>query len=48
LTNISTITRTGQTKYIKNKPEAITITKVFREVLKAVITLKAVTVFREV
>jgi hypothetical protein len=48
LTNISSITRTEQTKHIKNKVKAITVTEVFREVSEAIITLKAVTVSREV
>jgi hypothetical protein len=46
LTNISSITRTGQTKHIKNK--AITVAKAFKEVLKAIVTLEVVTFFREI
>jgi hypothetical protein len=46
LTNISSITRTKQTKHIKNK--AITITKAFRKVSKAVVTSEAITVSRKV
>jgi hypothetical protein len=48
LTNISSITRTGQTKYIEDKAKAITVAKVFGEVLEAAVTLKPVTVFEEV
>jgi hypothetical protein len=48
LTNTSSITRTEQTKYIKDKAEAITVAEVFREVLKAAVTLEAITVSREV
>jgi UDP-N-acetylglucosamine:LPS N-acetylglucosamine transferase len=48
LINISSITRTRQTKHIKNKAEAITIAKVFREALKAAVTSEAVTVSKEV
>jgi hypothetical protein len=46
LTNISNITKTEQTKHIKDN--AITIEKVFRKVSEAAVTLKAVTVFREI
>jgi hypothetical protein len=46
LTNISSITRTGQTEYIKD--EAITVIKALEEVLKAAVTSKAVTVSRKV
>jgi hypothetical protein len=48
LTNTSSITRTGQTEHIKDEAEAITMTEVFREVLEAAVTLKAVTVSGEV
>jgi hypothetical protein len=48
LINISNITRTEQTKHIKDKAKAITVTKVFKKVLKAAVTLKAVTVSKEV
>jgi transcription elongation factor GreA-like protein len=48
LTNINSITRTRQTKHIKNKTKVITIAEVFKKALKAVITLKAVTVSKEV
>jgi hypothetical protein len=47
-TNISSTTRTRQTKHIKDKAKVITVTEVFREVSEAAVTLKAVTVFREV
>jgi hypothetical protein len=43
-TNISSITKTGQTKHIED--EAITVAEVFGEVSEAV-TSEAVTVFRE-
>jgi hypothetical protein len=48
LTNTNNITRTEQTKHIKDKAEAITVAEVFGEVLKAVVTLKTVTVSKEV
>jgi hypothetical protein len=48
LTNTSSITRTGQTKHIKDKTKAITVAKVFREVLEAAVTSEAVTVSKEV
>jgi hypothetical protein len=48
LTNINSITRTEQTKYIKDKAKAITVVEVFGEVLEAVVTSEAVTVFEEV
>jgi hypothetical protein len=47
LTNISSITRTGQTKHIKNKAEVITVTEVFEEALKATVTLKTIAVSGE-
>jgi hypothetical protein len=47
LINISNIIRTRQTKYIKDKAEAITMAEVFREALEVIIALKAVAVFRE-
>jgi hypothetical protein len=46
LTNINSIIRTKQTKHIKNK--AITVTKALKKVLKAVVTLKAITVFKKI
>jgi phosphoribosylpyrophosphate synthetase len=48
LTNTNNITRTRQTKHIKDKAEAITVAKVFREVLEAVVTSEAVTVFGKI
>jgi hypothetical protein len=48
LTNTSSITKTGQTEHIKDKAKAIIVAEVFREVLEATVTLKAVTVSREV
>jgi hypothetical protein len=48
LINISNITRTRQTKHIKDKAKAITIAKVSKKALKAAVALKAVAVFREV
>jgi hypothetical protein len=48
LTNISSITRTGQTEHIEDKAEAITVAEVFKKALEAVVTLEAVTVSREV
>jgi hypothetical protein len=48
LTNTSSITRTRQTKHIKNKAKAIIIAEVFKEALKATITLEAVMVSGEV
>jgi hypothetical protein len=47
-TNTSSITRTGQTKHIKDKAEAITVAEVFREGSEAAVTLEAVTVSGEV
>jgi hypothetical protein len=46
LTNTSSITRTKQTKHIKNK--AITVTKALRKVSEAAVTSEAVTVSKEV
>jgi hypothetical protein len=48
LTNTSSITRTGQTKHIKDKAEAITVAEVFRKASEAAVTSEAVTVSREV
>jgi hypothetical protein len=48
LTNTSNITRTGQTEHIEDKAKAITVAEVFKEVLEAVVTSEAVTVFKEV
>jgi hypothetical protein len=48
LTNISSITRTGQTKHIKDKAKAITVAEVFGKVLKAAVTLEIITVSEEV
>jgi hypothetical protein len=48
LTNTSSIIRTRQTKHIKNKTEAITVAEVFREVSKATVTSKTITVSGEV
>jgi hypothetical protein len=47
LTNISNIIRTGQIKHINNKAEIIIITEVFRKALKAIVTLKVITVSEE-
>jgi hypothetical protein len=47
LTNISSITRTGQTEHIKDRAKAITVAEVFREISEAAVTLEVVTVFRE-
>jgi hypothetical protein len=44
LTNTSNITRTRQTKHIKDKTEVITVTEVFKKALKVIVTLKAVAV----
>jgi hypothetical protein len=46
LTNTSNITRTGQTKHIKDK--AITVAEALKKVSKAAVTLKAITVFKKV
>jgi RNase P/RNase MRP subunit p30 len=46
LTNTSNTTKTKQIKHIKNK--AIIIVKAFKKVLKAAVTLKVITVFREI
>jgi hypothetical protein len=46
LTNISSITRTEQTKHIKNK--VITVAEAFKEVSEAAVTLEAVTVLKKV
>jgi hypothetical protein len=43
---MSSIIRTEQTKHMKNN--VITVAEVFREVLKAAVTLEVITVFREV
>jgi hypothetical protein len=48
LTNTSSITRTRQTEHMKDKAEAITVAEVFREVLEAAVTSKAITVSGEV
>jgi hypothetical protein len=48
LVNTSNITRTGQTKYIKDKTKAITVAEVSREALKVIIALKAIAVSEEV
>jgi hypothetical protein len=48
LTNTSNTIRTKQTKHIKDKAKAITVAEVFRKALKTAVTLKIVTVFREV
>jgi hypothetical protein len=42
------ITRTKQTKHIKDKAKAITVTEVFKKILEAIIALEAVTVFKEI
>jgi hypothetical protein len=47
LTNISSITRTGQTEHIKNKAKIITVAKVFKEALEIIIPLETIAVFRE-
>jgi hypothetical protein len=47
LINTSNITRTEQTKYIKDKAEATIIAEVFRKALKATVALKAVVVSEE-
>jgi hypothetical protein len=41
------MTRTGQTKHIKNEAEATTVAEVFREASEATVALEAVAVFRE-
>jgi hypothetical protein len=48
LINTSNITRTKQTKHIKDKAKAITVTKVFKEVLKVAVTLEIIIVFEKV
>jgi hypothetical protein len=48
LTNTSSITRTKQTKHIKDKAKAITVAEVFREVSEAAVTLELITVSKEV
>jgi hypothetical protein len=48
LTNISNITRIRQTKHIKDKAKAIIVTKVFKKISEAIVTLEAVTVFKKV
>jgi hypothetical protein len=45
-TNTTSITRTEQTEHIED--DVITVAKVFREVLEAAVTLKAVTVSKEI
>jgi hypothetical protein len=47
LTNISTITRTKQTKHIKDKAEVITVAEVSGEALEATVTLEAIAVSEE-
>jgi hypothetical protein len=48
LINTSNITRTGQTKHIKDKAEAITVTEVSGEASEATVALEAVAVSGEV
>jgi hypothetical protein len=48
LTNTSSITRTRQTKHIKDKAKAITVTEVFKEVSEAIITLEVITVSEKI
>jgi hypothetical protein len=47
LINTSNITRTRQTKHIKDKAKATTVTEVFREALEAIVASEAVAVSRE-
>jgi hypothetical protein len=47
LTNINTITRTKQTKHIKDKAEVITVAEVSGEALEATVTLEAIAVSEE-
>jgi hypothetical protein len=47
LINTSNITRTGQTKHIKDKAKATTVAEVFKEASEATVALEAVAVFRE-
>jgi hypothetical protein len=47
LINTSNITRTGQTKHIKDKAEATTLTEVSGEALEATVASEAVAVSRE-
>jgi hypothetical protein len=47
LINTSNITRTGQTKYIKDKAEVTTVAEVSREALEAIVALEAVAVSGE-
>jgi hypothetical protein len=47
LINTSNITRTGQTKHIKNKTKATTVAEVSKEALEAIVALKAVAVSGE-
>jgi hypothetical protein len=47
LINTSNITRTKQTKHIKDKAEATTVAKVFRKALKATIASEAIAVSGE-
>jgi hypothetical protein len=47
LINTSNITRIKQTKHIKDKAKIITIAEVSGKALKATITLKAITAFKE-
>jgi hypothetical protein len=47
LININNITRTRQTKYIKNKAEVTTVTEVSREALEATVASEAVAVSKE-
>jgi hypothetical protein len=47
LININNITRTRQTKYIKNKAEVTTVTEVSKEALEATVASEAVAVSKE-
>jgi hypothetical protein len=47
LINTSNITRTRQTKHIKNKAKATIVTEVFKEALEATVALEAVTVSKK-
>jgi hypothetical protein len=47
LINTSNITRTRQTKHIKDKAEATTVAEVSREALEVTVASEAVAVFRK-
>jgi hypothetical protein len=48
LINTNNITRTKQTKHIKNKAKVTIITEVFKKALKVTVALKTITVFKKI